>query len=335
METIQEIQKQEFYFDEPLLEYVGIVADEYWPHYEVAYLDDKGSARILDTISDGADMKNIVNLRTDSYIPNIFGRRYVDGKIDTAGKDKYLDNLDESVKEKEKLKLHILDTLNAFELERKALNGDIIKETLDASKFWYLCLCIKDYVMGQTVNALKSLPTPREVMTNLVEEMDKMNPTIMRAISRIDADKGGELTFKLEGEKHKITITDKQTLTLINIAIGEMLELHKDRYISMLDSNLSEVELPYIYRLYLFNKYLSYFLKQCRAKKGVCASKDKSFLISKMIYVLGISDDKRFITEYKNRYKLDHLKNLLKRYKDVDVLTHPSYYYERPLLSRF
>lgn len=135
---IQEIQKQEFYFDEPLLEYVGIVADECWPHYEVAYLDDKGSARILDTISDGTDMKNIVNLRTDSYIPDIFGRRYVDGKIDTAGKDKYLDNLDESVKEKEKLKLHILDTLNAFELEKKTLNGDIIKEPLDASKFWYL-----------------------------------------------------------------------------------------------------------------------------------------------------------------------------------------------------
>lgn len=326
---IQEIQKQEFYFDEPLLEYVGIVADEYWPHYEVAYYNKEDNSLVRGgMVYDCIDKDAILSCRCGSDVPDIFGRRYVDGKIDTAGKDKYLDNLDESVKEKEKSKLHILDTLGAFELERKALNGDIIKETLDASKFWYLCLCIKDYVMGQTKDAIRFKPTYREALTNLVEEMNKMELAI-----------GGELTFKLEGEKDKITITDKQTLVFIKNIINNILEPYKDKHISMLDSlphPEEGVELPYIYRLYLFNKYLSYFLKQCKAKKGVYASKDKSFLISKMIYVLGISDDKRFITESKNNsYKLDHLKNLLKRYKDVDVPTHPSYYYQKPLLSRF
>ena len=69
--------------------------------------------------------------------------------------------------------------------------------------------------------------------------------------------------------------------------------------------------------------YLSWFLKPLKAKKGVFASKDKSFLISQIIYILGISNDKKFITEYKdNGDKLDHLKNMLKRYKDIEIPTY-------------
>ena len=144
--------------------------------------------------------------------------------------------------------------------------------------------------------------------------MDKMQPKIVE--DKIDVTKGGTLTFKIDGGK-KITITDSQTISLINIAIGNMIGQYKNKNIPLLDNistdNQDTITLPYIYQIYLFNMYLSWFLKPLKAKKGVFASKDKSFLISQIIYILGISNDKKFITEYKdNGDKLDHLKNMLR-----------------------
>ena len=143
----------------------------------------------------------------------------------------------------------------------------------------------------------------------------------------LSAEKGGELSFKVEGGK-KVVITDKTTLIYINAAITIFME----KYNKILDESTLDINattsLPLIYQIYLFNKYLSMFLKPLVAKKGTIASKDKSFLISKMIYVLSISDDVKFITEYKdNGDKLNHLKNLLSRYKNIKIPTLNSIYW--------
>ena len=105
-----------------------------------------------------------------------------------------------------------------------------------------------------------------------------------------------------------------------------------EKYNKILDESTLDIKattsLPLIYQIYLFNKYLSMFLKPLVAKKGTRASKDKSFLISKMIYVLSISDDIKFITEYKdNGDILNHLKNLLSRYKNIKIPTLNSIYW--------
>lgn len=219
--------------------------------------------------------------------------RYVKGIIKPIGVDKYLDD-----------KLEIQYTLDAF--------------GLDSNKFWYLCLFLKDYVKEQTTNAIKINPTHREELSNLLDELNKMNIKYDRILS---AEKGGELSFKVEGGK-KVVITDKTTLIYINAAITTFME----KYNNILDESTLDINattsLPLIYQIYLFNKYLSIFLKPLVAKKGARASKDKSFLISKMIYVLSISDDVKFITEYKdNGDKLNHLKNLLSRYKNIKIRT--------------
>lgn len=273
-------------FAEPLMEYVEKVANHFWQGFnpEAFCKDENGNI-----INDGL---------CESYVPTGFGIMYVGGKIDTAGKDTYIGD-DE-----------LQNTLKAFDL--------------DASKFWYLCLCIKTYVKKLTVNAPKKLYSHRKQLSDLVEEMDKMQPKYDG--NTLDIAKGGTLTFKADGGK-KITITDKQTITIINIAIGNLLEQYKNKDVLILDNisndSIGTITLPYIYQIYLFNKYLNWFLKPLKAKKDIFASKDKSFLISKMIYILGISNDKKFITEYKdNGDKLDHLKNLLKRYKDVEIPTY-------------
>lgn len=237
----------------------------------------------------------------ESNMPDLFGDRYVKGIIKPIGVDKYLDD-----------KLEIQYTLDAF--------------GLDSNKFWYLCLFLKDYVKGQTTNAIKTNPTHREELSNLLDELNKMKIKI-KYDSILSAEKGGELTFKVEGGK-KVVITDKTTLIYINAAITTFME----KYNNILDKSTLDIEattsLPLIYQIYLFNKYLSMFLKPLVAKKGTIASKDKSFLISKMIYVLSISDDIKFITEYKdNGDKLNHLKNLLSRYKNIKIRTLNSIYW--------
>ena len=237
----------------------------------------------------------------ESNMPDLFGIRYVKGIIKPIGFDKYLDD-----------KLEIQYTLDAF--------------GLDSNKFWYLCLFLKDYVKGQTTNAIKTNPTHREELSNLLDELNKMKIKI-KYDSILSAEKGGELSFKVEGGK-KVVITDKTTLIYINAAITTFME----KYNKILDKSTLDIKattsLPLIYQIYLFNKYLSMFLKPLVAKKGARASKDKSFLISKMIYVLSISDDIKFITEYKdNGDKLNHLKNLLSRYKNIKIPTLNSIYW--------
>ena len=237
----------------------------------------------------------------ESNMPDLFGDRYVKGIIKPIGFDKYLDD-----------KLEIQYTLDAF--------------GLDSNKFWYLCLFLKDYVKGQTTNAIKTNPTHREELSNLLYELNKMNIKI-KYDRILSAEKGGELSFKVEGGK-KVVITDKTTLIYINAAITIFME----KYNKILDKSTLDIKattsLPLIYQIYLFNKYLSMFLKPLVAKKGTIASKDKSFLISKMIYVLSISDDVKFITEYKdNGDKLNHLKNLLSRYKNIKIRTLNSIYW--------
>ena len=237
----------------------------------------------------------------ESNMPDLFGDRYVKGIIKPIGVDKYLDD-----------KLEIQYTLDAF--------------GLDSNKFWYLCLFLKDYVKGQPTNAIKTNPTHRKELSNLLDVLNKMNINI-KYDRILSATRGGELSLKVEGVK-KVVITDKTTLIYINAAITIFME----KYNKILDESTLDINattsLPLIYQIYLFNKYLSMFLKPLVAKKGARASKDKSFLISKMIYVLSISDDVKFITEYKdNGDKLNHLKNLLSRYKNIKIPTLNSIYW--------
>lgn len=72
---------------------------------------------------------------------------------------------------------------------------------------------------------------------------------------------------------------------------------------------------------------LKWFLKDKVADKAIYASKDKSLLISRMIFILGISDDESFFEEYKeDGSKLDYLKNYIKKYKTIEVPTYNSRY---------
>ena len=105
----------------------------------------------------------------------------------------------------------------------------------------------------------------------------------------------------------------------------------------MLDNssfNITKIHKAPIYNIVLFNMILKWFLKDKVADKTIYTSnenkisKDKSLLISRMIFILGISDDESFFDEYKeDGSKLNYLKNYLKKYKSLKKPTYNSRYF--------
>lgn len=270
-------------YKEPLLEYAEDVANHFWRVYDpTKYVLDDGT--------------EVEGQYLPSIVPHDFACRYLDGKIDKRKENIYLESKE------------VQDTIKAF--------------GLDSTKFWYLCLMVKDYVDSRTNDAIKLNPTHREELAGLIEELDKLHPKFENhTISCVGT---GELYVKI-GKNKKFTIKDGVTLSLINAAVSFLVGYSK-KYTNLLDSsslNFNEREsMPLIYHIYLFNYYLSWFLKDIKGIKGIYASKDKSLLISRMIYILGISDDKRYYQEYtESGDKLNFLKQNLSKYKNIDIKT--------------
>ena len=255
---------------------------------------------------------------TFSRAPYTFYRRYCNGAI----------NVDRVIKYE--TSTEVQDTLRAF--------------GIDKDKFWYLCLLIKDYVDGDTIDTIIDNPTHREKLHNLVSEIEKLKPKRWGDLYLTDG--YGELTIKTS--KHPYIIRDGQTLALIKIAIEEFLKRNQEQSF-ILDTAPVDYEnkttLPEGYRLYLFDKYLSWFLKDLKANKSLIStgidnnrvSTDKKLLISRMLFILGITDDEDYYDEFKEvkkegkkrtiTTKIDKLKNTLKNYKGVKVKTHNIYYW--------
>lgn len=282
---MKQLIKTEDYFtmEDPLLDYLVEVANHFWLNYDPhGYTVDKDGNKKWGCLC-------------PSLVPEQFAERFFAGYINTDREQKYLDSTE------------VLDTLKAF--------------GLDADKFWYLCLAIEDVVKGYTDTAIRRKKNPRKELKELEDELDKLEPEYKNGSFKCKG--SGVLTLKVG--KHPIKVTSPTTLTLINMAIHNLLEEYKENN-SLFDSiglDFNDtVTLKPIYKIALFNKYLSWFLKDKVADKAVCASKDKSLLISRMIFILGISDDESFFDEYKeDGSKLNYLKNYIKKYKDIEPST--------------
>ena len=225
--------------------------------------------------------------------PFRFASDYLNGKIDTQSSIRM--DLYESP--------DIQDTLRAF--------------GLDSSKFWYLCLFIKWRVDYECKTAFVFPTSTKEKLHNLISEFEKLSPEFQggKFVSKVPA----TLTFKVNGGK-TITIDDANTLTFIGAAIESFLEQQDtDDLITSNSYGISELEkvdLSIRTKIYLFNEYLSPFVKPLEAIKGIYASKDKSLLISRMIYVFRVSEDKKLYTDLNEKgNKQNQLKGYLSRYK--------------------
>lgn len=239
----------------------------------------------------------------DGHVASLFAYRLT--MIDQSRKQKYLDSVE------------VQDTLRAFHL--------------DAEKFWYLCLFIKDIVEGyaEGYDAI----SPREEIRQLVALLQKVETD--KKVDSLRLKSNALLSLKLG--KRSVKIDNLLTLGIIKVALYTALQTDN----RLLDAdllNMTEAHKSVIYKVAWFNKFLSGFLKDKVADKAIYASKDsaistdKGLLISRMIFVLGISDDESFFEEYHKTkegkvVKSDQLKGYIKKYKNVEVLAHQSRYF--------
>lgn len=238
----------------------------------------------------------------EGHVAKMFAFRLT--MIDQSRKQKYLDSVE------------VQDTLRAFHL--------------DAEKFWYLCLFIKDIVEGYA-DGYDAI-SPREEIRQLVALLQKVETD--KKVNSLRLKSNALLSLKLG--KMSVKIDNQLTLGIIKAALYTVLQTDN----RLLDAdllNMTEVHKSVIYKVAWFNRFLSGFLKDKVADKAIYASKgsaisiDKGLLISRMIFVLGISDDESFYKEYndddKKVVKNDKLKGYLKRYKNVEVPAHQPRYF--------
>lgn len=240
------------------------------------------------------------------YIINLAGEEVVSfylrlSSIDTSRKQKYLDSEE------------VQDTLRAFHL--------------DAEKFWYLCLFIKDVVEGYAdgIDAV----SPREEISQLVALLNKVKSDFKRD-GTYSLKSNAMLSLKVD--KETVKIENPLTLGIIKAVLYKFLQTD-NKLLDDSSFNMTKIHKAPIYKIALFNMLLKWFLKDKVADKAIYASngnkisKDKSLLISRMIFILGISDDESFFDEYKeDGSKLDYLKNYIKKYKNIEVPTYNSRY---------
>ena len=267
--------------------------EDEWAYYEseplfdyVCQVSDMMGEIVTDINPDGSCES------TPHLQPFRFASDYLNGKIDT-----------QSIRMDLYESPDIQDTLRAF--------------GLDSSKFWYLCLFIKWRVDYECKTAFVFPTSTKEKLHNLISEFEKLSPEFQggKFVSKVPA----TLTFKVNGGK-TITIDDANTLTFIGAAIESFLEQQDtDDLITSNSYGISELEkvdLSVRTMIYLFNEYLSPFVKPLEAIKGIYASKDKSLLISRMIYVFRVSEDKKLYTDLNEKgNKQNQLKGYLSRYK--------------------
>lgn len=330
---IAEIKADSTHEDEPLLEYVGKVANEFWLSYDpevsfftqshassgfvnrlreyVVKVINKFLTSLKPNIEDNDGETGAVQYGAivPSNVPHVFANRYV-----RIIKDK----LGEEVMQRYEDSVEIQNTLKAF--------------GIDKDKFWYLCVCVKDYVEGMAYGA-KRKPTHREELKSLV---DKLSIFDEGDIMSLKAAPIGELTLKIDNKK-SVTITDPVTLYLISFAVSDLLSQNKENNVWEFDSSIVDLNDKEVYlskkQFYWFNKYLRWFLKDYQADKAVCkslsvaanrVSTDKRLLVSRMIYVFGMTDNENYYAD-----GMDALKNMLAGCNDdsMRMETHNKYYW--------
>jgi hypothetical protein len=210
-----------------------------------------------------------------------------------------------------------MEDINQTDYEKPEIQDTLKAFGLDSSKFWYLCLFIKWKVDWEVESARVFPKEPLEKLKDLQAEFEKIDFSKVRG--KYVSSKSAELTFKVKGSK-AYTIDDKDTLAILNNIINDYLLATPTKGYLLHDSE--KVELSIITKMYLFNKYLSWFLSPLTANKAINASYDKSLLTSRMIYTLGIFKNESLWQEYnESGNKKNQLKGYLSKYK------HPRYWH--------
>ena len=211
-------------------------------------------------------------------------------------------------------------------LEAKELQETITALGYDIEKFWYLLLFIHDYSYGLCGKGIKLNESPKKQITKLING-------IVGNIKSLNDDFGSISTFnkpiKLVLEvkgKHKIVIDDPDTLFYFaGMCLVELNKTENGSRINESHTNIKAKDGHFEYdplsnsiHIWQFAKmFLSFFdlnpSLKTKSKRGSTVSYNKMLLISRLIYIIGLSRNENFMTSD------DTLKGYLKQYKDYQL----------------
>ena len=293
-------------FDEPLLEYVCKVANYYWMEYDAEIGEPMGY----------------------SNVPRRFASRYLNGEIDITGKELFCKSAAPKATHAKHVKY--MENIYYGQEEHKEIvsEGESIPDIsmtlkaydLDISKFWYLCVFLKDYVTGETIEGARIEElTHRERLEKFVSLVNQLNPDLFGGLYKTTGK--AELTLRVgKGKKNKLVLNNGHTLALIRNGIQYVLDNYHSDYLDFSEVDQSKrlkSTKGDIVKIALFYKYMLWFLDHCTINKEVIKealslSTSKILLISQLVYILGLTDNKNFLGENNETY----LRTYISGYED-------------------
>lgn len=278
-----------------LLDYIGDIEDRYIPEYDCFEYSDSVSLEICEVTDEDFSEEELEMLDSmpvgASRCKSIFTTRYND----------------DLVRQK-----------NIYATYRKELSPLVEKLELDVEKFWYLSLFILDYCESIFYSG-------ESFKTTALEQLFKLSNTIEQC-------QGEPMTLLFKSRKKKVELDSPKAISVIALLINELTEQLDQEYLNddqegkmirklraLLNQRERKEEADMISDspiiAYFANMFLHFFDTQSKIcdqrKKGVKHTKTEMELVSKLIYLTGLSTNENW-----NDIEFEYLKAFLKQYKD-------------------
>lgn len=200
---------------------------------------------------------------------------------------------------------NLIKRKNIYDIYKKELGCLVEKPELDIDKFWYLTLFILDYCESIFYQGTTIKPTPLEQLTQLAEKI-------------LDCEKE-DVKLTLKSGKIKLELDSPLALAALSMFINNSIKKLDSQQIKHLSKREYKEETNVIKDspiiVYFANMFLNFFNTQKQIlsirKEGVKHTKTEMELVSKLIYLMGLSNNKNW-----NDIECEYLKAFLKQYKD-------------------
>lgn len=214
--------------------------------------------------------------------------------------------------------------------EQRFIDNKEVQETikglgLDVEKFWYLLLFIYDYSYGECVERLVFDESPRNQLEKFRNAILLNIKEVGAGLSNIEYNNQITITLKIEGKK-KVVIDIPVAITMLCCLLVQNDNKFKDSDFlnkaviinKWINGDFEIIPEINSVQIWFFAKTFQTFFKlnphiKGRSTKGTTLSLNKLLLISKLIYITGLSKNENFLGSDET------LKGYLQQYKDYKV----------------
>ena len=200
---------------------------------------------------------------------------------------------------------NLIKRKNIYSIYKKELGCLVEKLELNIDKFWFLTLFILDYCESIYYQGTTYKATPLEQLSQLAEKI-------------LDCEED-DVKLTLKSGKIKLELDSPLALAALSMFIKNSIKELNHQQIKHLSQRESKEETDVISDspiiVYFANMFLSFFDTQeqicSKRKENVKHTKTEMELVSKIVYLVGLSNNKNW-----NDIECEYLKSFLKQYKN-------------------